>query len=222
MKITVIHPSRGRVTMADRTISKWLAYADGDIEYILSLDNDDAYWYLPLLQKYYGKITHIINHNKTAIEAINEAAKIATGDLFVVVSDDFICPNHWDTKLQGQLEVYSDFCAKTRDGLQPTLITLPIMDRLYYNRYGYIYNPAYSHMFVDQEMTAVAIMTGRYISLDITFEHLHYSSGKTKKDAINDRNNATWQQGERLFNERLKTNFGIENPVIPYSEIKWR
>ena len=115
-----------------------------------------------------------------------------------------------------------DFLLKTDDGLQKTLVTLPIMDRKYYERFGYVYHPDYSHMFADQELTAVAIMTGKYVKLPLLFEHLHYSTGKTPKDVINSKNDSTWQQGERLFNERLKSNFGIENPVIPYSEIVWR
>lgn len=55
------------------------------------------------------------------------------------------------------------------------------------------------------------------------FEHLHPSTGKTKKDALNERNDQTWRQGEQLFNERLKTNFGLKDSEIvkPYSEIKW-
>jgi hypothetical protein len=71
-------------------------------------------------------------------------------------------------------------------------------------------------------MTAVGHMLGRVINVDMTFEHLHYSTGKSEKDATNVRNDSSWRQGEKLFNERLKTNFDIENPVINYSEIKWR
>jgi len=119
--------------------------------------------------------------------------------------------------LQGK----SDYCVKTQDGLQPTLMTLPIMDRIYYERFGYIYHPSFSHMFADQEMTAVAHMLGKAITLPITFPHNHYTTGKFQRDAITLRNNATWQQGEKVFNQRLKTNFGIENPVMNYSDIKW-
>jgi hypothetical protein len=65
-------------------------------------------------------------------------------------------------------------------------------------------------------------MLGKVINVDMTFEHWHYSTGKNKRDKISLRNDSTWQQGERLFNERLKNNFGINNPVMPYSKIKWR
>lgn len=220
MKISVIHPSRSRYEMCTTTINKWLSKADGNIEYLLSLDTDDFSYNLRSLATLPIRILKGINGN--AVEAINKAAHVCTGDILIVVSDDTDCPDHWDTLLLTALEGKTDFCAKTNDGLQPTLITMPVMDRVYYDRYGYLYNPAFRHMFVDQELTAVAIMTGKYIKLDLTFPHNHYSTGKTLKDGLNARNDGTWHSGEALFNERLKTNFGISNPVIPYSEIKWK
>jgi len=215
MKISIIHPSRSRSEIANKVRTEWLDKADSDIEYIFSLDFDDIQ-----ATKYDGNC--IFNHNRSAIDAINRGSEIATGDLFIVVSDDFSCPEHWDTLLLEALKGKSDYCVKTQDGLQPTLMTLPIMDRVYYERFDYIYHPDYRHMFCDQEMTAVAHMLGRAITLPILFPHNHYTTGKFERDAITARNNATWGQGERVFNERLKFNFDIENPVIQYSEIKWR
>ena len=214
MKITIIHPSRARAAIANKVRTEWLNKADGIIEYIFSLDNDDVQGTL-----YEGNC--IYNNNRSAIDAINKAAEIATGDLFVVVSDDFDCPEHWDSLLIWGLQGKSDYCVKTQDGLQPTLMTLPIMDRVYYERFGYIYHPDYKHMFCDQEMTAVAHMLGKSVTLPLVFPHNHYTTGKFQRDAVTLRNNATWQQGERVFNERLKTNFGIENPVCKYSDIVW-
>lgn len=218
MKISIIHPTRNRPNQAFETHVKWLSRASGnaDLEFITSVDTDDFSDY----SFFQGSV--IKNINRSAVEAINAGAKVATGDLLIVCSDDTDCFEDWDVALLKVLEGKSDFCAKTDDGLQPTLITMPIMDRVYYERYGYVYQPEYKHMFVDQELTSVAIMTGKYIKLDLSFPHNHYSTGKTLKDGLNARNDSTWKQGERLFNERLKTNFGISNPVIPYSEIKWK
>lgn len=223
MRISVIHPSRNRPKEAFATACKWRDNADLEFEYILCLDNDDKAIddYLKLFDAFSNKAIGCTFDNKSAIEAINHGAKISCEDILITISDDFDCPQHWDTILLEAIGNKTDFCAKTNDGLQNTLITMPIMDRIYYERYGYIYNPEYRHMFVDQELTAVAIMTGKYLKFDILFKHLHYTTGQTKRDAINVKNDLTWNQGQTLFNERLKTNFGIENPIIPYSEIKW-
>lgn len=224
MKISIIHPSRGRPEQCYETVKKWVknaGFSFGELEYLVSVDfNDDIEKYSKIEMEYWAKL--LVNENKSAIEAINHAAKQATGDILIVVSDDTDCPVGWFHALEMELKDKSDFCSKVNDGLQPTLITMPIMDRIYYERYGYIYNPQYQHMFCDQELTSVAIMTGKYIKLPLTFNHLHYSAGLSPKDAINLKNDNTWHQGEMLFNERLKSNFGIENPVMHYESIVWR
>lgn len=222
--ITIIHPSRNRPKQADETIKKWRsnAFYPEYIEYILSVDKDDRD-----LRRYkaVGIENHIyvaVNRNKSAIEAINNAAKVSTANLIIVVSDDFDCPKNWDLKLKKELAEKEDYLVKTQDGIQKTLITLPIMDRTYYNRFGYIYHPDYKHMFSDQEMTAVGHLLGRVITLDLMFPHNHYSTGKSRKDSINTKNNMTWNQGSSVFAKRLRGNFGIESPIIDYNQIQWK
>lgn len=218
MRISVIYPTRNRSAIAMLNFLSWQEKTSFDIkvEWILSVDKDDIsdYSWFPFSILY--------NNNRSCIDAINNAAKIATGNVFLVMSDDFECVNGWNVLLAKEIGDKTDFLLKTDDGLQKTLVTLPILDREYYNRFGYVYNSDFRHMFVDQEMTAVSIMLGCYIKSDLKFLHNHYTTGKFNRDAISLRNDSTWHQGETLFNERLKTNFGIENPVIPYSEIQWR
>lgn len=229
--ITCIHPSRSRPDLAKSTAKKWIDRAGIRVEYILSVDVDDPYVY-----DYSGMFTDnidvsvIVNLNKSAIQAINVAAKKANGDLLVVVSDDFDCPENWAIKLIEGLSLSladdwtdDDFIVKTKDGMQPTIITLPILSRKYYERFGYVYFEGYNHLFCDTEMTAVAHMTGKVINSDLMFRHNHYLTGAMKKDDINIKNDSTWKQGENLFNERKAINFGLkdEDIVKPYSAIRW-
>jgi hypothetical protein len=226
MRISIIHPSRGRPEQAIKTFRKWYYLAEDryhGLEYILSVDYDD-----PCQQEYYNllsqnkeAVTLLILQNESAIDAINNAAKRCTGDIIIIVSDDFDCIGDWDNLLRKELEGKSDFVLKTKDGIQKTLVTLPIMDRVYYERYGYVYHPDYKHLFCDQELTAVAEMTGKLIYSDLVFLHNHYTTGKTQMDAINEKNDLTWNQGQALFNERLKSNFEIINPVKQYDQIQW-
>lgn len=226
MMISVIHPSRSRPDMAYQTFLEWMANCDipNNIEYIISIDETD-----PQIDRYYTLFQNsnaVIwnNNNKSAIEAINNGAEITSYDLLVVVSDDFSSFYGWDTALTRALSDKSNFIVKTKDGMQPTIITLPIMDRVYYERFGYIYYPKYKHLFCDTEMTAVAEMTGRVIKLPLMFRHNHYLTGAMKKDAVNEKNDATWNQGETLFNERKAVNFGLSDSEIvkPFDQIKWR
>ena len=208
--ISLIHPSRGRAQRAHEVATKWISSAGVDVEYILSVDIDD-----PQLKEY-DKLfkDHIIltGQNRSAIDAINSAASISTGRILVVMSDDFDCPDNWGNDLIEQTRGASGWIAKTPDSIQKWIITLPIMDREYYNRFGYVYHPEYKHMFCDTEMTCVADLIGRKIELPLEFMHDHYSTGRTQKDAINERADKTWEQGEKLFIERYKNNFGLINP----------
>lgn len=213
MKLTVIHPSRGRAEIAKQVQNKWLSSAinPDNIEYILSIDTSDE-TRADYMARFESNVI-VEEDNHTAIEAINNAAKYATGDLLIVVSDDFDCPQGWDEKLLSYLKGKKDFVVKTDDTLQPWLITLPIMDRDYYNRFGYIYNPDYKHMFCDTEMTCVGDLLDKTIIVPMTFKHRHYTqSGGIKKDHISQRNDATWAQGEALYLKRIQDNFGIKNP----------
>jgi hypothetical protein len=218
--ISIIHPSRSRPEMAFKTIQKWISSADNAVEYILSIDNDDFSYDLNVLGGLPIQVLRRVNSN--AVQAINRAAAVCTGDILIVVSDDTDTFEHWDTLLLKELEGKSDFCAKTDDGLQPTLITMPIMDRVYYERYGYVYEKSYVHLHCDEELTCVALMTGKYIKLDLKFPHDHYTTGRTLMDGLNARNNATWKQGQATLDAHAKNNFGIENPVMRREDIKWR
>lgn len=217
--ITLIHPSRSRPNQAFLTRLNWFHKADGEFEYILSIDIDD-----PEIDHYQYNFPSnqrvLISSNKTAIEAINRAAAIAKGDILIVVSDDTDCPEHWDTSLLGELAGKKDFVVKCKDGIQPVLITMPVMDRVWYNRFGYIYHPDYLHMSCDVELTAVAMMLGRVLRSNLMFKHNHYSV-VGGKDAINEKNDLTYKQGDEVLATHRSEGFGIENPICTYESIDW-
>jgi glycosyltransferase involved in cell wall biosynthesis len=206
--ISIIHPSRGRAQQSFNTISKWIAKAGmTDFEIILSIDRDD-----PQIGKYY-ELYQNLNHpflwddntNKNAVEAINRGAREANGNIFIVVSDDTDCPGAWATKILRYTQGKSDFVLKVRDGIQPRMITMPIVDRVYYQRDGYIYHPRFSHCWADRFFTEVAYKRKRVIEKPIMFRHLHYSVSKSKKrDSQYERTDATFNEGKIIYNELIK------------------
>lgn len=208
--ISIIHPSRGRPYKSWATISNWLNRASNanDIEVVISVDLDD-----PNLLTYkdlYHKFEVIVSDNRHAVDAINMGALRSLENILIVVSDDTDCPENWDDLLLKEVEGKTDWILKTQDGIQKWIITMPVMDRAYYNRFGYIYYPSYEHMFCDTELSCVADLTGRRLESKLMFEHLHYSTGKSVKDAISDKADKTWDQGEKLFLERYQRNFDLK------------
>lgn len=212
--ISLIHPSRGRPGKAFDAFIRWNSRACTQYEYILSLDTDDPCLndYEQLFSKLHRKYDTAIYPNRSAIDAINKAAEHATGDIIVVMSDDFDCPNQWDETLINITQDKKDWIAKTHDGIQRWIITLPIMDRIYYNRFGYIYHPEFLHMFCDTQMSCVADLLGKRINLDMKFPHNHYSVGKSERDEISIRADKTWGQGEYTFMKHYRNNFGLVDP----------
>lgn len=212
LKFTIIHPSRSRPAKSHQCIGDWLTRAGKEVEVIISIDNDD-----PLKAEYqrlHSGYNVICNDNRSAVDAINAAAKLATGDVFIVVSDDFGCPRNWAMVLQKHLNARKDYVLKTNDGIQSYIVTLPIMDRVYYNRFGYIYHPHYLHMFCDCDLTHVAdVQRKLIIRNDIRFPHHHYSVTREKKDEITLRADATWNDGKRLYLQRVRDKFGLGSNV---------
>lgn len=219
-QISIIHPSRGRPEMASHTMINWYNKADNrdNIEYRVILDQDDTQW-----QKYIQSPPIICTVPPySCIRAVNNGSSKATGDILIVISDDMDCPEHWDTLLLEAIGDRTDFCAKAKDGHQDWLITLPIMDRKYYERFGYVYYPGYDHMYADTDMTAVAWMLDKYVLIDLTFKHSQPRFNERQADQIDVKNAKTWAQGRRLFLQRLTANFGVIDTIneLPKDELK--
>ncbi len=212
-KISVIHPTRGRREIARAVYKKTLysAFNVANIEYLLSVDEDENTDYT------FGKV--IRGKNYSAISAINNAARQATGDILIVISDDFELPNHWDKMILDATANKTDWLLKVNDGTQGWIITIPIMDRVFYNRFGFIYYPSYQHMFCDTDLASVGDLMNKTITRnDIIFKHNHYSI-VGGKDAINDKNDRTWDQGEAVYFSRFVNNFDVAKPV---GSIRWQ
>lgn len=208
MKISLLHPSRGRAEQAHKTFMHWLLCSSlqTHIEHVLSVDEDDAE-----LSKYdllFTKSVMVVNPNKNLVEAANHAANVCTGDIIVLMSDDMLCPNNWDIILKEIHAEHKNYLLKTFDGVQKWIVTLPIMDRAFYEENGYIYHPDYTHMFCDTDLTHKADLENKLIMRnDIEFTHAHYSTGAREKDAVNTKADSTWKQGEEVYLRRCNEFF---------------
>ncbi len=203
--ITLIHPSRSRPELALNAAVQWTTNAGCNVEHILTVDADD-----PRLSEYkacFGEFI-MVSENRSAIDAINNAAKVAKGDIIVVMSDDFICFPDWGKAIEEFTKDKVDWILKTQDGIQNWIITLPIMDMAYYARFGYIYHPDYQHAFCDTEMSCVADLTGRRLTSPMMFQHLNKVGTKIMDD-VQVKNDATFASGMKIFIERSNSMFGV-------------
>jgi len=210
--ISIIHPSRGRAVKARKTYLHWINQVmnPDEIEYILSIDDND-----PQLDEYlyqFRGYTIVQGENTCAVDAINRAAKECKGDIIIVISDDFECFQNWDETINGAFAIHKNKLLKTWDGTQMWIVTLPIMDRQFYEENGYIYFPKYKHMFCDTDLTHKAELEGKLLYRpSIQFIHRHYTTNESEKDEVSEKADSTWAQGEALYYQRVNECFGLEN-----------
>ena len=216
MKITLIHPSRGRAAKAFKTYCYWMALAANkeNIEHLLSIDSDDKEMsaYIDAFKS--SQSTIIVSDNTSVVDATNVAAKQSKGSILVYLSDDFKCPMHWDKliieKFQG---INSPLLIKVDDLLQKfnvAVLTIPIMNVHLYKKLGYFWHPEYKSMFVDEHLYHIT-NNNKWLSFapELKFPHEHPCNGLAENDDTYRRSADNWNQGKELFAKHKSLNFPI-------------
>lgn len=239
MSITLVHPSRGRAVKAHMTFQiNWKGKAvDKNFQHILSIDSDDSQ--IESYKTFFKESEILINDNRNLIEAVNRAIPYIKGDLVVVVSDDFDCPEKWDEEIivatyrlkfdnpaylkeseegivfipENYPHVLTDYAICINDGITfgRKCMTLPILSKSLIDKLGYIYFPGYTGMFADDDLYAVCEKLGVLITKDILFPHNHWVNGKAERDATYNRHNTdeSWKHGKKLFEARKAKGFFV-------------
>ncbi len=154
----------------------------------------------------------VVNANRSIVDAVNAAARTSTGDVLVVVSDDFGCPDGWDRALAEVIGNRRDVAVLVHDGIEGRIMTLPILGRALYETLGWVYHPVYVSMFVDDDLTHTAAAMGRLVDArHLIFPHRHYSVGSSALDPTYARqnSNAAWWHGWRVIEKRRANGFGL-------------
>lgn len=217
MRILYKFPTRSRrykyfqaldniVAMARHTDYWILVTADFDDE---SMNND---YIINRTTKEYKNISLDYDVSNNKIHAINRGFFGSWDwDILILMSDDmeFIKPG-FDLQIINDVRMYGpDILLHYPDQKAGhALITMAIMDREYYNRTGYIYNPVYKSFFCDNEQMEVAKKLGRYKFIKSRlFNHNHYSFGAGIKDAQYERDLLTWKEDKEMFAKRKAEGF---------------
>lgn len=145
----------------------------------------------------------------------NKAVEHSTGKVIVCVADDFKPCQDWDTQMfnlrPGWID--EDWVVHTEDGYVHDLCVLSILTKVRYDRFGYVFYPAYPSLFSDTEFTEVAYREGRVINAKhILIEHMHPDCGKRLRDSFDYQHASQdrWRMGEMLFNFRKNRGFPID------------
>ena len=219
-KISIIHPSRGRPDMAIETMVNWMRKAvnPSQIEYIFSFDSDDETLldYTYNLGKTNYPFLHTVNDNTCLVEAANKGASKATGDLLILLSDDFDCPNRWDELLYGVIgtDASKPKAILINDGICEAgdILSLPIINRTLYDKLGYIYHPSFFSLFADNALLEVSERLGALINArHIIFQHKHYTVGLSQEDETyrHENSSTAYNIGKSAIEKLRLNNYGL-------------
>lgn len=159
---------------------------------LASLDIDDPAMNTPdtiaSLRKY-ERVLPVFSISKNKVDAINrDMSSVKDWDILINMSDDmmFIEPGFDKIIEEAMQKFYPDgdcllHFPDQHQGIN--CMTMSIMDRKYYDRFGFIYHPDYASLECDMEAMEVGQRLGRYRFIDKRiFNHYHPSFGDTAYD----------------------------------------
>lgn len=226
LKILVAMPTRNRPERALRALSLAMQHqmGTGVVHYHLLIDQDDEYLaeYKSLVDAFASEhVTLAISMNKeqTKITACNESVSSFKGDwdILLLLSDDFMCEYpSWDLRVREAYRLSAlsrefdlDMVYFTNDGFTfPTLNTLPILGKTYYDRFGYVYHPSYKSWYCDNEMMMVSRrLVKEKMDRIVLFRHDHPFRTGAKTDPLYIKNDAYQYEDRKNFEHRQSVNF---------------
>jgi len=205
-KISLLHATRGRAGKAWKCRMEWLRLAANPdaIEHIFAIDADDD----ESLMLYVARCIVVGGHGGP-VDAWNEAAKHAKGEVLVQLSDDFEPFQGWDTAILDAIgDTSKPAVLAISDGHRKDgLLCMAILNRARYIQQGHLFHPEFFGMYSDDWFTYCAHRDSVVIDARdrITFEHHHPAFGKGEMDETYARSNSEYhyKTGKGIF-ERLK------------------
>ena len=183
MNIIVKFPTRNRPEKFREVFQRYHTFLSGkhNVRFVVSMDQDDAKMNTQEIKTFldgYTNVSYFYGNSSSKIEAINaNLDNLGEFDVILLASDDMI-PNqngYDDIIANAMIESFpdTDGVLGFKDGRRPDdLITFTIMGRKYFDRFGYLYNPAYTSVFCDNEFTEVAKILNRVRYYDtVLFVH---------------------------------------------------
>ena len=189
-----------------------------NFEFVVSCDTDDTTMNNESVKNKldsYPNLKYYFDDNKSKIQAVNNNLEDKDFDIILLASDDMLPVQAGYDQIirQRMYENYPDTDGVLwfNDGFQgKNLNTLSILGKGYYNRFNYIYHPAYRSLYPDTEFTIVsqAINKATYFE-EIIIKHVQYSIVGEKPDELYIRNDNLESVDRTTFIARQKNNFDL-------------
>lgn len=222
MRILFKFPSRERPDKFFAALDNIRAnVSSGNYMILATLDTDDATMnndeVLSRLKDYNRFVLPVYGQSTSKVHAINKDIELAgtSWDILCLHSDDMhFTKKGFDLEIIAAMQEHfpdTDGMLHFPDQVAgDKLCTYQIIGRKYYERSGYIYNPAYTSLWCDNEETEKAKMLGKYAFIDkAILEHRHHAWGFGPADALLRQTERFYRHDEKVYNKRKAANFYI-------------
>lgn len=230
MHILLKYPTRNRPLKFMKNLNSYLNMASGKnkLTVIVTMDIDDSSMNNnPMRYFLNGKIKETVHvgvsygSSQGKIAAINRDVPIGDWDVLISTADDMEpVEQGWDDIIAndmttffpdtlGALNYNNDprLESKGAEGFK-TLITLPVIGRKLYDRFGYIYHPAYRSEWCDNEQTFVFEHLG--VLKHIDRRPIVHKWSENQDDLMRKNMHEGITHDRATFEKRKAENFGLQ------------
>jgi anaerobic magnesium-protoporphyrin IX monomethyl ester cyclase len=203
-----------------QSYDSWMVNAANpdDVEYILVADIGGPFSQDGHLVNMPANVRVVWNpRRKCCVDAFNVGAERSTGRVLIGNADDFFAFPGWDEQLLDAIKDMDEECVVevSTGGIADAarVMTVPIMTRARYQRFGYIFHPAYTSMSCDIEYTEVARRDGIVVDArHLTFKHRHPTTGEAAWDEVYSHQNLpeNYAIGDRVLADRRARGFPVQ------------
>jgi|APTNR8051073442_1049403.scaffolds.fasta_scaffold00075_25 hypothetical protein len=211
-------PSRERPGQLQRLVQELdrLCERPSDTSILITADEDQRSTYEPLLKSFKAlriPVRMLFGTRRTKIEAVNRDLHRSSGwDIVAVVSDDMKpVVVGYDQVIRKYMRTHfpkGDGCLWFHDGYQDRVCTMPVMDRIYYDRDLNIYDPRFDSYYADDAQTELALARGRMRKIgECLFRHEHCCwNSSVPNDALY-RHNRSAKERDRLLYQVIRRGY---------------
>ncbi|MGE0206436.1 MAG: hypothetical protein AB7R69_01155 [Candidatus Babeliales bacterium] len=222
VRLLIKIPTRYRPVQFFQYLKKYYEMLSGTIPYhfLITCDQDDPTMnnakVISILDSL-PNLSYRFGNSSSKIEAYNKDIDdfIDKFDVILVVSDDLepIVKNYDVVIVRQMLKHFPDFdgILNFSDGRDPKdYVIYPIIGRMYYKRFGYIYYPEYKSYYCDNELAEVARSLGKEkIFYEQLIKNNYPLDGSDHNDPLYVRNAQYFRYDQQLYQKRKLYNFGI-------------
>lgn len=216
-----------------QSFGTWCAFASGkwDIEYVLCVDRRWGFTpemvseFRKLAASEYPQVAFKVvwnNGRKCSVDGWNYAAAVSAGKWLILNADDFFPSHAWDIALHQVIEQNRGEVIHVSSGVEvhdsAGLMTLGIMARSLYERWGYALYPGYESVRSDDDFSDHAQFDGVVIDArHLLFEHRHPAWQSSNSNVVDisvcdeiyrhQNRDISYAQGLRLLKARRANQF---------------